>query len=69
MSEIEGGSQQTAAATQQQSAVAEMISQSITEVRDIAEQSAGATERMVSASADLAGLGQRLQGLVARFRI
>jgi methyl-accepting chemotaxis protein len=67
--EIERGSQQTAAATQQQRAVAEMISQSITAVRDIAEQSAGATERMASASAGLADLGQQLQALVQRFRV
>ena len=61
--------QQIAAAAEQQSAVAEDISQSVTRVRDIGEQSASASEQTAAASAELARLGLELQALVRQFRL
>ena len=60
--------QQIAAAAEQQSAVAENISESVTRVRDIGDQSASATEQTAGASAELARLGVELQELVRQFR-
>jgi methyl-accepting chemotaxis protein len=68
VSTIEQMNQQIAAASEEQSAVAENISESVTRVRDIGEQSASGSEQTASASAELARLGLELQGLVARFR-
>jgi len=48
--------------------VAENISESVTRVHDIGEQSASASEQTASASAELARLGTELQGLVGQFR-
>ena len=69
VSTIEQMNQQIAAASEEQSAVAENISESVTRVRDIGEQSASGSEQTASASAELARLGVELQGLVARFSI
>ena len=69
VSTIEQMNQQIAAASEEQSAVAENISESVTRVRDIGEQSASGSEQTASASAELARLGLELQGLVSRFRI
>lgn len=48
--------------------MAENISESVTRVRDIGDQSASATEHTASASAELARLGLELQELVRQFR-
>ncbi|MCG4454776.1 methyl-accepting chemotaxis protein [Pseudomonas sp. MMS21-TM103] len=69
VSTIEQMNQQIAAAAEEQSAVADTISESITRVRDIGEQSASASEQTAASSAELARLGVELQGLVAQFRI
>ncbi|GIZ13277.1 hypothetical protein NCCP436_26930 [Pseudomonas sp. NCCP-436] len=69
VSTIEQMNQQIAAAAEQQSAAAEAISESVTRVRDIGEQSATACEQTAASSAELARLGQELQGLVLQFRI
>nr|WP_324734011.1 methyl-accepting chemotaxis protein [Pseudomonas sp. IT1137] len=69
VSTIEQMNQQIAAAAEEQSAVADSISASITRVRDIGEQSASASEQTAASSAELARLGVELQGLVAQFRI
>jgi methyl-accepting chemotaxis protein len=68
VSTIEQMNQQIAAAAEEQSAVAENISESVTRVRDIGEQSASAREQTAASSAELARLGVELQGLVAQFR-
>ncbi|WP_373565140.1 methyl-accepting chemotaxis protein [Pseudomonas flavescens] len=68
VSTIEQMNQQIAAAAEEQSAVAETISESVTRVRDIGEQSASASQQTASSSAELARLGVELQGLVRQFR-
>ncbi|UTW07527.1 methyl-accepting chemotaxis protein [Pseudomonas benzenivorans] len=68
VSTIEQMNQQIAAAAEEQSAVAETISESITRVRDIGEQSASASQQTAASSAELARLGVELQGLVGQFR-
>ena len=68
VSTIEQMNQQIAAAAEEQSAVAETISESVTRVRDIGEQSASASEQTAASSAELARLGVELQGLVRQFR-
>lgn len=69
VSTIEQMNHQIAAAAEEQSSVAENISESITRVRDIGEQSASASAQTAESSAELARLGAELQGLVKRFRV
>lgn len=69
VSTIEQMNQQIAAAAEEQGAVAENISESVTRVRDIGERSAEASEQTAGASAELARLGGELQGLVRQFRV
>ena len=69
VSTIEQMNQQIAAAAEEQSAVADTISESVTRVRDIGEQSASAIEQSAASSAEVARLGSELQGLVAQFRL
>lgn len=69
VSTIEQMNHQIAAAAEEQSSVAENISESITRVRDIGEQSASASAQTAESSAELARLGVELQGLVKRFRV
>jgi methyl-accepting chemotaxis protein len=52
--------QQVAAAAEEQSALAEIISESVTRVRRIREQSATASEQTAAPSAELARLGVEL---------
>ncbi len=61
--------QQIAAASEQQSAVAEEISRSVTSIRGIADESAQAMESTASSSVELAKLSRELQGLVGQFRL
>ena len=61
--------QQIAAASEQQSAVAEEINRSVMNVRDISEQTAAASEETAASSVELARLGTELQVLVSRFRV
>ncbi|MEX6503638.1 methyl-accepting chemotaxis protein [Pseudomonas sp. 25A3E] len=68
VSTIEQMNQQIAAAAEEQSAVAENISESVTRVRDIGEQSADSSRQTAASSAELARLGGELQDLVAQFR-
>ena len=60
---------QIAAAALQQSTVAEEINRSIYNIRDVAEQSATASEQTAAASSDLSVLGNELQQLAARFKV
>ncbi|MFZ5958673.1 methyl-accepting chemotaxis protein [Pseudomonas sp. QL9] len=69
VSGIQAMNQQIAAASEQQSAVAEEINRSVMSVRDISEQTAAASEETAASSIELARLGTELQGLVGRFRI
>jgi len=60
--------QQIAAASEQQSAVAEEISRSVVTVRDISEQTAEASQQTSASSVELARLGGQLQQMISRFR-
>lgn len=68
VSTIEQMNQQIASATTQQSLVARTIGESITSIRDIAEQSASASERTTLSSTNLARLGAELHALTGQFR-
>ncbi|EQC0108892.1 methyl-accepting chemotaxis protein [Pseudomonas aeruginosa] len=61
--------QQIAAASEQQSAVAEEINRSVTAIREVADQSAQAMQSTASSSEQLAELGRELQGMVRHFRL
>ncbi|WP_442964678.1 methyl-accepting chemotaxis protein [Pseudomonas sp. GCEP-101] len=69
VSTIQSMNQQIAAASEQQSAVAEEINRSVMNVRDISEQTAAASEETAASSVELARLGNELQVLVSRFRV
>ena len=69
VSTIQSMNQQIAAASEQQSAVAEEINRSVMNVRDISEQTAAASEETAASSMELARLGNELQMLVSRFRV
>ncbi|HII2939983.1 TPA: methyl-accepting chemotaxis protein [Pseudomonas aeruginosa] len=60
---IQQMNQQIAAASEQQSAVAEEINRSVTAIREVADQSTA------SSSEQLAELGRELQGMVRHFRL
>lgn len=69
VSEIQAMNMQIATAAEEQSLVADEINRSVVNVNGIADQSAAAVEETSAASAELAQLGQALQGLVGRFKI
>ncbi|MCR3791372.1 methyl-accepting chemotaxis protein, partial [Pseudomonas aeruginosa] len=60
---------QIASAAEEQTAVAEEINRSVLSVRDVAEQSAAASEQTAASSGELARLGTQLQAQVGRFRL
>ncbi|HCL3682378.1 TPA: methyl-accepting chemotaxis protein [Pseudomonas aeruginosa] len=66
---IQQMNQQIAAASEQQSAVAEEINRSVTAIREVADQSAQAVQSTASSSEQLAELGRELQGMVRHFRL
>lgn len=66
---IQQMNQQIAAAALQQSTVAEQINRSIFSIRDVADQSATASEETATASADLSRLGNELQQLASQFKV
>ncbi len=61
--------QQIATAAEEQSAVAEEISRSVSRVRDIADQSTTASEKTAESSTTLARLGSTLQEKINQFQI
>ncbi|WP_370869579.1 methyl-accepting chemotaxis protein [Pseudomonas sp.] len=61
--------QQIAAAAEQQTAVAEEISRSVTSIRDIADQSSVAMDETADSTNRLAQLGRELQGMAGHFRL
>jgi len=69
ISTIQAMNLQIATAAEEQSQVAEGINRSVLNVRDVAEQSAAAAEQTASSTAELARMGNALQGLAARFRV
>ena len=69
VSGIQAMNQQIAAAAEQQSSVAEEISRSILNVRDVSEQTAAASEETAASSVELARLGNQLQQLVSHFKV
>ncbi|EMB5580244.1 methyl-accepting chemotaxis protein [Pseudomonas aeruginosa] len=66
---IQQMNQQIAAASEQQSAVAEEINRSVTAIREVADQSAQAMQSTASSREQLAELGRELQGMVRHFRL
>ncbi|HHM5924564.1 TPA: methyl-accepting chemotaxis protein [Pseudomonas aeruginosa] len=66
---IQQMNQQIAAASEQQSAVAEEINRSVTAIREVADQSAQAMQSTASSSEQLAELGRELRGMVRHFRL
>ncbi len=66
---IQQMNQQIAAASEQQSAVAEEINRSVTAIREVADQSAQAMQSTALSSEQLAELGRELQGMVRHFRL
>jgi methyl-accepting chemotaxis protein len=69
VSQIFEMNQQIAAAAEQQTAVAEEISRSVTSIRDIADQSALAMDESANSSIQLADLGRGLQDMAGHFRL
>ncbi|WP_028240896.1 methyl-accepting chemotaxis protein [Stutzerimonas azotifigens] len=69
VSDIQNMNHQIAAAAEQQASVAEEISRSVVNVREVAEQSSAASEETAASSSELAHLGNELQQLVGRFRL
>ena len=69
VSSIQSMNQQIAAAAEQQSAVAEEISRSVLNVRDVTEQTTVASQEIAKSSTELARLGNQLTAMVSRFRI
>ena len=69
VSQIFEMNQQIAAAAEQQTAVAEEISRSVTSIRDIADQSALAMDESANSSIQLADLGRELQDMAGHFRL
>ncbi|MBS7425944.1 HAMP domain-containing protein [Pseudomonas syringae] len=68
VSSIEQMNQQIAAAAEQQSVVAEQVSQSITRVREVAEGSARESLQLQVSTADLQQVGGELKAAVGHFR-
>ncbi len=60
---------QIATAAEEQTSVAEDINRNVTVIRDVTENTAQLTDRSLSASADLARLGDRLRNQVTTFRV
>ncbi|WP_371915890.1 methyl-accepting chemotaxis protein [Pseudomonas sp. A25(2017)] len=68
VSRIEQMNQQIAAAAEQQSVVAEQVSQSMTRVREVAEGSARESLQLQVSTADLQQVGGELKAAVGHFR-
>jgi methyl-accepting chemotaxis protein len=60
---------QVASATEEQSAVAEQVSQNVHSIADRTTAAALAMSQIAQASEELAKLSHRLQGLVGQFRV
>ncbi|MGC3412563.1 methyl-accepting chemotaxis protein, partial [Pseudomonas aeruginosa] len=66
VSDMQNRNLQIASAAEQQCTVAEEINRTVLSVRDVAEQSAGASEQTAASSGELARLGTQLQAQVGR---
>jgi len=60
---------QIASASEEQSAVAEEINKNISNISDVAQQTATGAAQTAGASQELARLAEELQALVNRFRV
>ncbi|RMW08646.1 Methyl-accepting chemotaxis protein [Pseudomonas amygdali pv. tabaci] len=67
--EIELMNEQIAVATEQQSSVGEEIGKGVTNVRDISDQTAAASEETATSSIELARVSARLQEMTSRFTV
>ncbi|KPW61169.1 Methyl-accepting chemotaxis protein [Pseudomonas caricapapayae] len=67
--EIELMNEQIAVATEQQSSVGEEIGKGVTNVRDISDQTAAASEETATSSIELARVSARLQEMTNRFTV
>ncbi|WP_375232528.1 methyl-accepting chemotaxis protein [Pseudomonas marginalis] len=66
---IEAMNHQIAAAAEEQSVVAEQISRSVVNVREVSEKTASASAETAASSAELAGLGAHMQSLISKFKL
>ena len=62
-------SQSISAATEQQSTNSKQVSKAIENVNELTQQAASAAEEMSAATSELSGLAQKLQGMVAQFKL
>jgi methyl-accepting chemotaxis protein len=69
VSTIRDMNHQIAAASEEQSAVAEEINRNVISMRDITEQSAETSNEIASSSGNLAELGQELHQMVRHFSL
>ena len=60
---------QIASAVEEQTAVAEEINRSVSNISDIADQTAGGADQTATASETLAQLAVQLQNVVSKFKI
>jgi len=60
---------QIATATQQQTAVTEEINRSVVNINDVSKLTAGGAQKAASSSEELAGFSERIQNLLAQFKI
>lgn len=67
--EIELMNEQIAVATEEQSSVGEEIGKGVTNVRDISDQTAAASEETATSSIELARVSARLQEMTNRFKV
>ncbi|RFA24490.1 hypothetical protein CAI21_21345 [Alkalilimnicola ehrlichii] len=69
VSQINDMNAQIASAAEEQTAVSNDISQSVTRIRDIAVETAGGSKQTATSSEELARLSERLSKLVGQFRV
>jgi methyl-accepting chemotaxis protein len=69
VSEIDNMNAQIASAADEQSTVSEMISQSVSRIAYLAEESLDASDQTARAATNISGIGQELGDLVKRFEL
>jgi len=69
VSTIQSMNQQIATAVEEQTSVAEDISENVVSIREVTDQNATANQQIAVSSNDLASLGSDLKGISERFRL